>query len=137
MKATKKTTGKFEQKRVDILDAAAALINVNGVKGMTFADVARKVGLNTTSVTYYFKKKEQLAAATFSHSLDRIEGMVDEAAAHATPQERCNAYIRSTFQRIADIREGRERPLAVLSDIRALEDPLRHKLADRYSSIFA
>ena len=137
LKATKKITGKFEQKRVDILDAAAALINVNGVKGMTFSDVARKVGLNTTSVTYYFKKKEQLAAAAFSHSLDRIEGMVDEAAAHATPQERCNAHIKATFQRIADIREGRERPLAVLSDIRALEDPLRHQLAHRYSGIFA
>lgn len=46
MKSTKKTTGKFEQKRVEILDAAAALINVIGVKGMTFADVACKVGLN-------------------------------------------------------------------------------------------
>ena len=137
MKAIKKTTGKFEQKRVDILDAATALINVNGVKGMTFAEVAREVGLNTTSVTYYFKKKEQLAAATFSHSLDRIEAMVDEAAAKATPQERCNAYIGATFKRIADVRQGRERPLAILSDIRALEDPLRHQLADRYSGIFA
>ena len=32
---------------------------------MTFADVARRVGLNTTSVTYYFKRKEDLAAAAF------------------------------------------------------------------------
>lgn len=137
MKAVKKSTGKFEQKRVDILDAAALLINVNGVKGMTFADVAQSVGLNTTSVTYYFKKKDELAAATFSHSLDRIEAMVDTAAAYATPQERCNAYIGATFQRFADIRERRERPLAVLSDIRALEDPLRLQLADRYTAIFA
>lgn len=137
MTKAKKTTGKFEQKRIDILDAAAALINVNGVKGMTFADVASRVGLNTTSVTYYFKKKEELAAATFSHSLDRIEGIIDAAAAHDTPRERCNAYIASSFKRLAAIREGTERQLAVLSDIRALEEPLRNQLSERYTGIFA
>ena len=133
----KKTTGKFEQKRVDILDAAAALMNVNGVKGMTFADVARRVGLNTTSVTYYFKKKEQLAAATFSHSLDQIDAMVEVAASQPTPRERCNHFIGQTFARLTAVREQRERQLAVLSDIRALEDPLRKELVDRYNGIFA
>lgn len=136
MSATKTTTGKFEQKRVDILDAAAALINVNGVKGMTFAAVAGKVGLNTTSVTYYFKKKEQLAAATFSHSFDQIEAIVDAAALQATPQERCNAFIAATFQRLARIRQNRERPFAILSDIRALDEPMRSQLSDQYDGIF-
>lgn len=136
MSATKKNTGKFEQKKLDILDAAASLININGVKGMTFADVAQKVGLNTTSVTYYFKKKEQLAAATFSHSLDRIAAIVDAAGEQPTPRDRCNHFIAATFERLAAVRAGMDRPLAVLSDIRALEDPMRKELNDRYVEIF-
>ena len=32
---------------------------------MTLADVAAKVGLITTSVTYYYRKKDDLAAACF------------------------------------------------------------------------
>ncbi|KAK0358514.1 hypothetical protein LTR94_035123, partial [Friedmanniomyces endolithicus] len=56
-------TERYRQKRDAILAAAAAAINEQSAKGMTFADVARRVGLNTTSVTYYFKRKEDLAAA--------------------------------------------------------------------------
>ena len=61
--------------------AAAEAINEQSAKGMTFADVARRVGLNTTSVTYYFRRKEDLAAAAFENTLDTLGGMLDEAAA--------------------------------------------------------
>lgn len=129
-------TGKFEQKRVDILDAAATLINQHGVKGMTFVDVARAVGLNTTSVTYYFKRKEQLAEAAFDHSLDRIEDMVERAGEGPTARDRVNAYLKLTFDRYARIRQGEERPIAVLSDMRTLDEPVRQRLVDRYTGIF-
>ena len=46
-------TTRFERKREMILEAASAIINELGVKGMGFADVAERVGLTTTSVTYY------------------------------------------------------------------------------------
>jgi AcrR family transcriptional regulator len=44
-------TKRFRAKRDAILAAAAEAINEQSAKGMTFADVARRVGLNTTSVT--------------------------------------------------------------------------------------
>ena len=44
-------TRRFREKREAILAAAAEAINEQSAKGMTFADVARRVGLNTTSVT--------------------------------------------------------------------------------------
>jgi AcrR family transcriptional regulator len=64
------STKRFRAKRDAILAAAAEAINEQSAKGMTFADVARRVGLNTTSVTYYFKRKEDLAAACFEHTLE-------------------------------------------------------------------
>ncbi|KAJ8135040.1 hypothetical protein OY671_011747, partial [Metschnikowia pulcherrima] len=68
------STKRFRAKRDAILAAAAEAINEQSAKGMTFADVARRVGLNTTSVTYYFKRKEDSAAACFEHTSERSSG---------------------------------------------------------------
>ena len=80
-------TKRFRAKRDAILAAAAQAINEQSAKGMTFADVARRVGLNTTSVTYYFKRKEDLAAAAFEYTLDYLLRMIDEAMEADTPAE--------------------------------------------------
>ena len=56
-------TARFSRKRDAIVAAATELLNYRGVRGMTLALVAERVGLITTSVTYYFKKKDELAAA--------------------------------------------------------------------------
>src|SRR3546814_2384164 len=81
-------TKRFRAKRDAILAAAAETINAQSAKGMTFADVARRVGLNTTSVTYYFKRKDDLAAACFEHTLDTLMAMLDEAQREPTPETR-------------------------------------------------
>lgn len=135
MTAVRHSSAKFERKREDILDAAANQINVLGVKGMTLSDIARQVGLNTTSVTYYFRRKEQLAYAVFERSLSRLEVQIAAAGEAGSPRARIDHLIERTFARMADLREGRERPNAVLSDIRALEAPLRRELGVRYASI--
>ena len=80
MKASAETE-RFEKKRQDVIDAASVLINEQGVKGMTFADVAAEVGLNATSITYYFGRKEKLVVAVYEATLDRLEAMAAEAMA--------------------------------------------------------
>ncbi len=129
-------TSRFQQKREAILDAASALINQNGVRGMTFVDVADMVNLNTTSVTYYFKRKELLAAAALEHSLSRLEEQVEEAGSEADPRARVAAYLKLHFDMRARIRRREERAVTVLSDMRALEEPLRNELAEKWSAIF-
>ena len=81
-----RTTPRFERKRELILDAATALINQRGLKGMTFVEVAQAVKLNTPSVTYYFRLKEQLAAAVYARTLDRLEALVAEAVQAPDPR---------------------------------------------------
>jgi AcrR family transcriptional regulator len=44
-------TERFERRRQDVVHAASALINALGVKGTTFAELARSIGLNATSIT--------------------------------------------------------------------------------------
>ena len=129
-------TKRFRAKRDAILAAAAEAINEQSAKGMTFADVARRVGLNTTSVTYYFKRKEDLAAAAFENTLDRLTAMLDDAAGEATPEERVARYLHLNMERLARIERGQETSFAVLSDLRATEEPMRGRLMAGWQRVF-
>ena len=129
-------TARFRQKRDAILAAAAEAINEQSAKGMTFADVARRVGLNTTSVTYYFKRKEDLAAAAFEHTLDYLLVMLDAAMEAPTPAERVRRYLQLNMARLERIGRGDERPMAVLSDLRAMEEPARARLMNGWREVF-
>ena len=133
---SEKGTKRFQAKRDSILAAAADAINEQSAKGMTFADVARRVGLNTTSVTYYFKRKEDLAAAAFEQTLDRLDAMLDEAGEQPTPDARVARYLTVNMERLARIRREEERDFAILSDLRAMEDPVKRELLERWRGIF-
>ena len=130
------STRRFREKREAILAAAAEAINEQSAKGMTFADVARRVGLNTTSVTYYFKRKEDLAAAAFEHTLDQLLAMLDDALAQPTPQARVRRYLGLIMDRLARVQRGEDRAMAVLSDLRASEEPNRTRLLNRWREVF-
>lgn len=127
---------RFRRQRERILDAATILLNRSGVRGMTFVEVAQALDLTTTSVTYYFRYKEQLAAAVFEDSLARLEAMVADAAREATPEARVERYVRLHFDSHAAFLRGRARPLAILSEIRALDEATRLPLLAHYQRIF-
>jgi AcrR family transcriptional regulator len=129
-------TKRFRAKRDAILAAAAEAINEQSAKGMTFADVARRVGLNTTSVTYYFKRKEDLAAAAFENTLDSLVAMLDAAMEEATPEERVRRYLGLNMARLGRIQRGEEKAFAVLSDLRATEEPMRGRLMAGWREVF-
>ncbi|HEU0066727.1 MAG TPA: TetR/AcrR family transcriptional regulator [Sphingomonas sp.] len=129
-------TKRFQQKRAAILAAAAEAINEQSAKGMTFADVARRVGLNTTSVTYYFKRKEDLAAAAFENTLDRFMDMLRDAGTQATPQARVARFLALNMERLARVERREETLFAVLSDLRATEDPIRARLMLGWQRVF-
>ncbi len=127
---------RFERKRALILDAATDVINQRGVKGLTFVEVAQRVNLNTASITYYFRLKEQLAAAVFETTLRRLQPAVREAASLPDPRARIARYLALTFEMHARIRRGEERAIALLSDMRSLDEPVRGELIRHYSGIF-
>ena len=129
-------TTKFERKRLAIVRAAARTINRVGVRGMTFLDVAESVGLTTTSITYYFKKKELLAEAAFELSLQWLSDLADAAAVHSTPRERVAHFIRGELDELMRARQNDEAGHAQLFEIRTMDDPLRTRLGRRYVAIF-
>lgn len=127
---------KFELKREEILGAATDFINVQGVKGTTLGEVAQMVDLNTTSITYYFKRKEFLAAAVFERTMERLHDMVRESGAQPDPRSRVCHFVAEHVRLRADVIRGRSKALANLSDMRTLEDNIRLPLEKRYQDIF-
>ncbi len=129
-------TKRFQAKRDAILAAAAEAINDQSAKGMTFADVAARVGLNTTSVTYYFRRKEDLASACFEHTIDQLSAMLEKAMEEATPEDRVARYLAINFQRMARIARGEDTAFAILSDLRAMDEPIKGKLLTGWQRVF-
>ncbi len=129
-------TSRFEAKRTLILDTASALINERGVKGLSLGEVAERIGLGNTSVTYYFKRRDVLAAACFDRGLDLLEAQVGEAAALPDTRARIERLVALHFADLADSEQGAARPIARLSDMRATDDPMRGELVRRYYAIF-
>lgn len=129
-------TPRYAKKREAIIGAATAILNRHGVKGMTLADVAASVGLITTSVTYYFKKKEDLAAACFLRGVERLDVLLAEAALETTPQARLARFLTLYFDLTRRIVGGEEAPLCVFSDAKSLTQPHAEEVGQAYGLFF-
>src|SRR6476646_3564791 len=91
--AAVQATDRFERKREAILDASTELLNTRGVKGLTLGLAADAVNLSTTSVTYYFKRKDDLAAACMQRGISALDDMAEQAIAEPTPMARLKALL--------------------------------------------
>jgi AcrR family transcriptional regulator len=129
-------TARYARKKETILAAATAILNRQGVRGMTLADVAAQVGLNTTSVTYYYRKKDDLAAACFMRGLERFEAMVEEAAAETAPAARILKFLDLYLDLNRRVRLGEATPLTSFAEIKALKEPLRASVVNAFNDLF-
>lgn len=119
----KPATEKFHKRREMIVRAAIEVMNRRGVRGMTLADVARRLDLVAPAVMYYFKSKEQLAATIYCRAIERYEQLIAAAQDANTAHEALEIFVRGYFDfRAAEI-NGEVEPIALFNDIRALHDP--------------
>ncbi|HEY5338631.1 MAG TPA: TetR/AcrR family transcriptional regulator [Rhizomicrobium sp.] len=133
---TAPSTDRFARKKEAIIAAATGILNRRGVKGMTLADVAASVDLITTSVTYYFKKKEDLAVACFLSSIERFDTLISAALGAPDPQERLHRFLKLYLDLNRRIRRVEEAPLAAFADIRALKEPHQGQVTAAYNQMF-
>jgi len=129
-------TARFSQKRDDIVAAATEVLNARGVRGMTLALVAERVGLITTSVTYYFKKKDELAAACFQSGIRRLMALVHEARAQPTVSDRVRRLLELYIDLRSRIATGEAPAISVFSDIRALSLEHARPTGAAYGELF-
>jgi AcrR family transcriptional regulator len=130
------STDRYARKKEAIIAAAAGIMNRRGVKGMTLSDVAESVGLITTSVTYYFKKKEDLAVACFLASIARFDALITESLGVPDPRARLKRFITLYLDLNRRIRQDEEAPMAMFNDIRALKEPHLSRVLEPYNAMF-
>jgi AcrR family transcriptional regulator len=129
-------TERYAKKKEAILAAATAILNRQGVKGMTLADVAAKVGLITTSVTYYYRKKDDLAAACFMRGLERFDALVTEASKAPDAPARLLKFLDLYLDLNRRVRLGEAAPLTSFTEMRALKEPLRGSVQGAFNDLF-
>jgi AcrR family transcriptional regulator len=84
-----------------ILDAAEYLFSRHGLYGVTLRDVAKRVGIHTTLVHYYFDDKQQLfelvfarrAAITSGRRMEALEKYEAEAGDKPTVEGALHAFL--------------------------------------------
>lgn len=129
-------TAKFEGKRETILSAAAALFNRKGVKATSLSEVAEAVGLATNSVTYYFRRKDDLAAACFMRSIAVYEDLIGGVEGEASPKARAAALLRAFFALLVEVAEGRHHEPVAFHDTRSLVGAQWEEVSQSYSVMF-
>lgn len=129
-------TQRFQEKREAILSAAANLFNQHGVKGATLADIAASVGLVTNSVTYYYRKKEDLATACFLRAIEVFRVIIEKAHHLGSVEARVNEFFRLHAALLADIDRGTHAPMMQFNDMRALPSPHFEVVSDAYNEMF-
>ncbi|HSB21504.1 MAG TPA: TetR/AcrR family transcriptional regulator [Burkholderiaceae bacterium] len=132
----KATTERFQDKREAILDGAARLFNQHGIKGGLLSQLAQSVGLATNSLTYYYRKKEDLACACLQRAMDGLNAVVDVAARERELALRIRALLVGYLGLLADIAEGRHAELIVFSDLLSLAPPQREPMMAAYTQMF-
>ena len=134
--AAARQTLRYEAKREAILDAAAGLFNQRGLKGVTVVDVAQAVGLSATSVTYYYRRKEDIAAACLMRTIDMLGGLLETARKEATPAARTALYLDLYFETLREIALGEKAEPISFTDIRALTGTQVDAVSEAFNDLF-
>ena len=126
-------------RRVQILDAAIAVLGRQGVRGVTHraVDAAAGVPLGTTS--NYFRTREALFEGVVERFAERERAAFDElaaAAAPSTPQELAALLAEFTRAAAGPRRELTLARFAILTEA-AIRPPLQRKLGEAAAEIRA
>jgi AcrR family transcriptional regulator len=98
--------------------------------------VAQQVGLITNSVTYYYRRKEELATACLLRSIAVLEDLIVTASREATAEARLQQLLCLYFEALAESETNDRPPLMVFSDMRALTSPHVELVFDTYNQMY-
>ena len=129
------TRARYAARRDAILSAACKVFIDQGVSGFTLAAVAKGMDLHPVSLTYYFKRKEDLAAECMRLTLSRFNDMLAQAEREETPQERLRVFVRAYFDTRRRIVLGEAPRLLPFGEITQIGTPGDEELVEAYRAL--
>ena len=124
---------KFALRKAVIVRAAVEVINCKGVHGATFGEIAETLGLVPHAVNYYFKSKEDLAAACFLEAIEVYHRLLDRAEQASGTKDRVRELLLAFAEFRAAVDEGRLDAIVAFNDVRAIAHP---DVDDAYNRLF-
>jgi AcrR family transcriptional regulator len=128
-----------DNRRDELVRAAAQLFRERGFEGTTIRDIAGAVGMRSGSPFYHFANKHELLMAVMEEGLrlglDRTRAVLDEAG--LTPTERFRRLVRTHYGILHDT--GSDFIPVMLYDWRSLPAQYKRRiieLKDRYDAIW-
>ena len=113
----------FEERKAVIVRAAAEIMNRKGVHGMMLADVAARLAIVPSAVNYYFRRKEDLAAACFLQALAHYNSLLDRADLETSAPTSLRRFLHEFADHLADEDTGKAAAVVTFDDVRTLRDP--------------
>src|SRR5437870_4370934 len=90
-------------RRIQIIDAAARVLDGRDPMEVTFEEIAIAAGVSRALVYNYFGDRGGLLAAVYLHTFDRLNHLLNESVnADEPPEERVRAIVRRYLQFAAD-----------------------------------
>jgi AcrR family transcriptional regulator len=126
---------RYAARRDAILSAACKVFIDQGVSGFTLAAVAKRMDLHPVSLTYYFKRKEDLAAECMRLTLSRFNAMLEEAEREDTAQARLRAFVGAYFETRRGIVLGEAPRLLPFGEITQIGAPGDEELVEAYRAL--
>jgi AcrR family transcriptional regulator len=88
----------------EILKCSAELISQNGFNGVSFREIAERIGLHKSSLFHYIKNKEELLLRILEHSVDKVNTNLEKIIANneLKPKEKLNWAIDNHLTSIVE-----------------------------------
>ena len=129
------TRARYAARRDAILSAACKVFIDQGVSGFTLAAVAKRMDLHPVSLTYYFKRKEDLAAECMRLTLSRFNAMLEAAEQEPTAPDRLRAFVSAYFEARRAIILGQAPRLLPFGEITQISAPGDDELVEAYQAL--
>ncbi len=127
-----------DNRRQDLLDAAAGEYRARGFHAVTMRDIARAAGMIAGSIYYHFSSKEELFLAVYEEGVRQISSRVTRACAGSTdPWERLAVACRAHTEMLLEESDYAQVILRVFPDDVPAERERLIELRDAYEAVFS
>jgi AcrR family transcriptional regulator len=127
---------RYSARKDEILVAATSVLNNFGSRGFSLAAVAKRMDLHPVSLTYYYKKRDDLLAAVMRSTVEQYDRLVAEAARSDRLEDRLTRLIAGHFEIQRLDRLGMGPPIGTFAELRLLAEPNRTVALAAYQEMF-
>jgi AcrR family transcriptional regulator len=119
---------RYSTRKDEILNAATSVLNDYGSRGFSLAAVAKRMDLHPVSLTYYYKRRDDLLAACMLSTVEHYEGLVAQAETFPKLEDRLTQLIAGHFEIQRRDRLGVGPPIGTFAELMLIAEPNRTRV---------